>query len=80
MQIRCNFPDNSYLSETQKNNLQFLSKGQKSLHKQAVLPESSLRWDTQSWTPWPQILFTQPNYIKKCQNCRVVENAEPFTS
>ena len=26
MQIRCNFPDISYLSETQKNNFQFLSK------------------------------------------------------
>ena len=25
MQIRCNFPDISYLSETQKNNFQFLS-------------------------------------------------------
>ena len=25
MQIRCNFPDISYLSETQKNNYQFLS-------------------------------------------------------
>ena len=24
MQIRCNFPENSYLSETQKNNFQFL--------------------------------------------------------
>ena len=24
MQIRCNFPDISYLSETQKNNFQFL--------------------------------------------------------
>ena len=28
MQIRCNFPDISYLSETQKNNFQFLSKRQ----------------------------------------------------
>ena len=26
MQIRCNFPDISYLSETQKNNFQFLNK------------------------------------------------------
>ena len=26
MQIRCNFPDISYLSETQKNNFQFLTK------------------------------------------------------
>ena len=26
MQIRCNFPDISFLSETQKNNFQFLSK------------------------------------------------------
>ena len=26
MQIRCNFPDISYLSETQKNNFQFLIK------------------------------------------------------
>ena len=26
MQIRCNFPDISYLSEMQKNNFQFLSK------------------------------------------------------
>ena len=26
MQIRCNFPDISYLSERQKNNFQFLSK------------------------------------------------------
>ena len=26
MQIRCNFPDISYLSETQKNNFQILSK------------------------------------------------------
>ena len=26
MQIRCNFPDISYLSETQKNNIQFLRK------------------------------------------------------
>ena len=25
MQIRCNFPDISYLSETQKNNFQFLN-------------------------------------------------------
>ena len=25
MQIRCNFPDISYLSETQKNDFQFLS-------------------------------------------------------
>ena len=25
MQIRCNFPDISYFSETQKNNIQFLS-------------------------------------------------------
>ena len=25
MQIRCNFPDISYLSETQKNNFQFLT-------------------------------------------------------
>ena len=25
MQIRCNFPDISYLSEAQKNNFQFLS-------------------------------------------------------
>ena len=25
MQIRCNFPNISYLSETQKNNFQFLS-------------------------------------------------------
>ena len=24
MQVRCNFPDISYLSETQKNNVQFL--------------------------------------------------------
>ena len=28
MQIRCNFPDISYLSETQKNNFQFLNKRQ----------------------------------------------------
>ena len=28
MQIRCNFPDISYLSETQKNNFQFLNKDQ----------------------------------------------------
>ena len=28
MQIRCNFPDISYLSETQKNNFQFLNKAQ----------------------------------------------------
>ena len=27
MQIRCNFPDISYLSETQKSNFQFLNKG-----------------------------------------------------
>ena len=27
MQIRCNFPDISYLSETQKNNFQFLNNG-----------------------------------------------------
>ena len=36
MQIRCNFPDISYLSETQKNNFQFLSKAHKvgeRLHK-----------------------------------------------
>ena len=26
MHIRCNFPDISYLSETQKNNFQFLSR------------------------------------------------------
>ena len=26
MQIRCNFPDISHLSETQKNNFQFLNK------------------------------------------------------
>ena len=26
MQIRCNFPDISYLSETQENNFQFLNK------------------------------------------------------
>ena len=26
MQIRCNFPEISYLSETQKNNFQFLNK------------------------------------------------------
>ena len=26
MRIRCNFPDISYLSETQKNNFQFLNK------------------------------------------------------
>ena len=26
MQIRCNFPDISYLSETQKNNFQFLNR------------------------------------------------------
>ena len=25
MEIRCNFPDNSYLSETQKNSFQILS-------------------------------------------------------
>ena len=28
MQIRCNFPDISYLSETQKNNFQFLNENQ----------------------------------------------------
>ena len=28
MQIRCNFPDISYLSETQKNNFQFLTQSQ----------------------------------------------------
>ena len=27
-EIRCNFPDISYLSETQKNNFQFLNKDQ----------------------------------------------------
>ena len=27
-QIRCNFPDISYISETQKNNFQFLNKWQ----------------------------------------------------
>ena len=31
MQIRCNFPDFSYLSETQKNNFQFLIKTKKSV-------------------------------------------------
>ena len=31
MQIRCNFPDISYLSETQKNNFQFLNKTDKPL-------------------------------------------------
>ena len=29
MQIRCNFPDISYLSETQKNNFQFLNNNEK---------------------------------------------------
>ena len=32
MQIRCNFPDISYLSETQKNNFQFLNKYSLTFH------------------------------------------------
>ena len=40
MQIRCNFPDISYLSETQKNNFQFLSK-----RYEFVLPVWQLRWN-----------------------------------
>ena len=32
MQIRCNFPDISYLSETQKNNFQFLNEMSFKLH------------------------------------------------
>ena len=35
MQIRCNFPDISYLSETQKNNFQFLSKSIKKNRKKS---------------------------------------------
>ena len=38
MQIRCNFPDISYLSETQKNNFQFLN-------IQENLPEINARQD-----------------------------------
>ena len=37
MQIRCNFPDISYLSETQKNNFQFLNKIKKNTGKGAHL-------------------------------------------
>ena len=36
MQIRCNFPDISYLSETQKNSFQFLNK----------------EWNRESLEPW----------------------------
>ena len=36
MQIRCNFPDISYLSETQKNNIQFLMKRSYACHYNVI--------------------------------------------
>ena len=41
MQIRCNFPDISYLSETQKNNFQFLNDfvTNKCSQRSKVIPE-----------------------------------------
>ena len=38
MQIRCNFPDISYLSETQKNYFQFLNKLAMELHENSNAP------------------------------------------
>ena len=46
MQIRCNFPDISYLSETQKNNFQFFSKQSKS--KTSVLIWIQTVWHSDS--------------------------------
>ena len=51
MQIRCNFPDISYLSETQKNNFQFLNILHKKVSGDAI-------WSQTVWTyvyiwPWP---------------------------
>ena len=44
MQIRCNFPDISYLSETQKNNFQFLSKQIGEFVKHLSLVKVSTDW------------------------------------
>ena len=38
MQIRCNFPDISYLSETQKNNFQFLNENKADAYNAISLP------------------------------------------